>query len=55
LVKRLPAVAPIGGHVLSSHTAEHVPETFLAARVGVGDELDPVGEIHFFEALREEL
>ena len=32
-----------------------MPETFLAARVGVGDELDPVGEIDLLEALREQL
>jgi hypothetical protein len=55
LVERFPAIAPIGGDVLSPDTSEDVPKAFLAARIGVGDELDPVGGFHFFEALWEEL
>jgi hypothetical protein len=55
LVKRLPTIAPIGGDVLPPDTSEDVPKAFLAARIGVGDELDPVGRFHFFEALWEEL
>src|SRR3989442_712463 len=49
------STSPIGCYVLSSDASEDVPKTFLAARVGIGDELDSVGEVHFLEALREEL
>jgi hypothetical protein len=55
LVKRFPPIAPIGGNVLASYASEDVPETFLAACIRIGDELDPVGTVNFFEPLREKL
>ena len=55
MVERLPAVAPVGRNILAAHASERMPETFLAAGVGVGDELDPVRSVDFLEALGEEL
>jgi len=55
LVKRFPTVAPIGSNVLASHASEDVPQTLLAAGIGISDELDPVGAVDLFEALREQL
>ena len=54
-MESLPAVAPVGRDVLPARTAERVPEPFLAAGVRVGDELDAVGGLDLFEALRKEL
>src|SRR3954447_7688267 len=55
LVKRLPAIAPVGGDVLTAYGSEGMPQTLLAARIRISDELDPVGPIDFLETLREEL
>ena len=54
MVERLPPIAPVRGHILSAHASERVPETFLAPRVRVRDELDPIGSIDLLEAVGEE-
>src|SRR5581483_3556585 len=43
------------GHLAAARRAERRPQTLLPARVGVGDELDPVEALDLLEALREEL
>ena len=55
LMERAPPVLPAGLDVVAARTAEEVPEALLAARVGVGGELDPLRAVDLLEALGEEL
>src|SRR5206468_832346 len=55
LVERAPAVLPAVGDVDRGRTAEDMPETLLALRVGVCGKLDAFGALDFLEAFREEL
>ena len=55
LVERPPPVLPARLHVRGARAAEEVPETLLAARIGVGGELDPLRAVDLLEALGEQL
>ena len=53
-VEVLPALLPVGRNVLRRDRSEDGRHPRLAARVGVGRELELVAPLGFFEALREE-